>query len=319
MTVHIRTDCSTDPAFGCEPGRRSAAALVRLGVILLDKPSGPTSREAAERAARFVGASKVGHGGVLDPKVTGVLPLLLHKAVKAQSVLSRLDKAYRGVLRLHGDTTDEELLSAMKAFTGEIIQVPPVRSRVKRQPRRRRVYSLSIIGRENRKVEFLVACEAGTYIRKLVHTMGQRLGCGAHMLRLRRIRSGPFGEEECVTVQQLETAAAELERGNERPLREAVRPLEDVVGVLIPRIWVDDLAVDSLCHGYGLAAPGVCRLEEFGANRTLALMTLKGELIALGVSLICHSEVLAAQKGIVAEVRKVVMPRGTYPSWRGKG
>jgi len=317
MTVHIREEETTDPAWGQEPAQRSVAELVRLGVVLLDKPSGPTSREAAERAGRLVGACKVGHGGVLDPKVTGVLPLLLNKATKAQGVFSRLDKAYRGLMRLHGEVTDEELAQAISMFTGRITQVPPRRSRVKRQARQRSIHSFEVCNRDGRMVEFTVQCQAGTYIRKLIHDLGEHIGCGAHMLKLRRTRSGPFTEAECSTTAQIEDAAAELKSGNEAPLRQAVRPLEDVINRILPRIWVDDRAVNSLCLGCPLAVPGVCRLEEFKRGTPVALMTLKGELIAIGQSQMSHEEILNAQKGIAATTHKVFMEPGTYPIWKG--
>ena len=316
MTIHVRDEAATDPAFGRRPAQRSLSELVRLGVVFLDKPSGPTSRGAAESARRLVGASKVGHGGVLDPKVTGVLPLLLDKAAKAQSLFSCLDKAYTGLMRLHGEVTDEELARGMAMFTGRIAQVPPRRSRVKRRARERHVHAFEVCDRDGRMVEFTVECQAGTYVRKLVHDLGEHTGCGAHMLKLRRTRSGPFTEAECATLAQLEEAAAELERGNEGPLRRVVRPLEDVIGRILPRTWADDGAVNSLCEGYPLAVPGICKLEEFDSGQLVALMTLKGELIAIGESELNHGQVLDARKGIAVTPRRVFMEPGTYPAWK---
>jgi len=319
MAMHTRRGCRTDPEYGCEPARRSISELVGLGVILLDKPSGPTSRQAAQSAARLVGAQKVGHGGVLDPKVTGVLPLLLDKAVKAQQVLAGMDKAYRGVMRIHGQVPDEELARAMAAFRGEITQLPPRRSRVARRPRRRNILSFEILDRDGRNAEFEVECEAGTYVRKLVHDLGQHIGCGAHMLRLRRTRSGPFAEGECVSLERLAEAAEQLARGDEGPLRQVVRPLEDILARLVPCIWADDGAVNSLCGGYPLAAVGVCKLQELEEGQRVAVLTLKGELIALGTSCMNSEQMLAEDKGIAVRVRKVFMSLGTYPAWKGNG
>ena len=318
MHIHERRPCETDPQYGCEPGRRSLAELVRLGVILLDKPSGPTSRQAAERAAGLAGAVKVGHGGVLDPKVTGVLPLLLEKAVKAQQVLSGLSKAYQGVMRIHGEVPDDELEGALSAFRGQIVQVPPLRSRVKRRPRQRTVFCFEVLSRDGRNAEFAAECEAGTYIRKLVHDLGEHLGCGAHMLKLRRTRSGPFTQDECTTLEDLEEVARQLTEGNEQPLRKVVRPVEDVLGRIVPRLWVDDLAVNSLCEGYPLAVPGVARLEEFEGGRQVAVLTAKGELVALGKSCMSCEQILAEQKGIAVRSHEVFMEPGTYPAWKGK-
>ncbi len=292
--------------------------MVNLGVVLLDKPSGPTSRQSAEQARRLLGARKVGHGGTLDAKVTGVLPLLLDKARKAQAAFSRLDKAYVGVMRLHADVEPGELASAVRRFTGKIVQVPPVRSKVKRQPRQRRVFSFEILGRDGRDVEFSVECEAGTYIRKLVHDLGEHLGVGAHMLRLRRTRSGPFPQHQCVTLEGLQEAVGRCDRGDEACLRGAVRNLEDVIGLLLPRVWVDDGAVNSLCQGFPLAVPGICRLEETEAQRPVAVMTLKGELVAIGESCMSSEQMLGASRGVAVTVDSVFMEPGVYPQWKPK-
>jgi H/ACA ribonucleoprotein complex subunit 4 len=173
-------------------------------VILIDKPPGLTSFETVELVSKILGVKKAGHSGTLDPNATGLLLIALAEARKAMPVLTGLDKEYVGVMRLHGDVADSDLEKALKSFKGEITQVPPVKSAVARKPRKRVVHEMELLGRRGRDVKFRVLCEAGTYIRKIAHDAGQSLGCGAHLVELRRTRVGPFSIENAVTVSELE-------------------------------------------------------------------------------------------------------------------
>ena len=116
MAFHVRWDCATDPACGCPPRERGLAEYVDWGVVILDKPAGCTSRRAADRVRRALGAAKVGHGGTLDPGVTGVLPVLLGRATPVAAVLLGCDKAYEGVMQLHGEVPDDALRAALGPF-----------------------------------------------------------------------------------------------------------------------------------------------------------------------------------------------------------
>ena len=135
------------------------------------------------------------------------------------------------------------------------------------------------------------------------------------MQELRRTRSGPFKEDETlVTLHDLKDAYDTwIEEGDEKPLRKVILPVEAAVAHL-PKIVIRDSAVDAICHGADLAAPGVLRLETgIKRNSLVAIMTQKGELVALGEAKMTSKQILEADKGIVAKTVRVIMDRGTYP------
>jgi len=210
------------------------------------------------------------------------------------------------------------LLEALMLFEGQIYQMPPLRCAVKRQLRVKTVYKLELIEKIGKYCIIRMHVEAGTYARKLIHDIGEVIGCGANMRELRRTRVGPWTEAETVTLNQIrEACVLWKEFGHEDMLRKVIRPVEDMVKHL-PKIWVRDSAVDAICHGAALAAPGVVKLtSNVEKGRLVALMTLKNELIALATAEMNANEILAAQKGIVARVQRVIMPRGSYPKlWK---
>ncbi len=229
--------------------RRSIEDLIEFGIVNLDKPSGPTSFRAASMTGNILDARKSCHYGTLDPKVTGVLPVGLNRACRLAQWFLKKDKTYEGVMRLHRDVPLEEVEWEMRDFRGVIEQVPPVRSRVKRQAREREVYRWQITDAEGRDLRFVAEVEAGTYIRKLVHDLGQRIG-GAHMLGLRRTHAGPFGHEDesFVTLEQLERAVQSWRKGEEKPLRRALVPGE-AIGRMLPVIRARGECVEELLHG----------------------------------------------------------------------
>ncbi len=310
---HVLCDAETHPAFGLPPDERDARTHVEWGVVMLDKPPGSTSRRAAERVQHLLGASKVGHGGTLDPKVTGVLPVLLGRATRVAGVFLGSDKSYTGEMVLHADVPDDELQEAVARFVGVIEQLPPVRSRVKRQLREREVYSFEVGPRNGRRAQFAVRCAGGTYIRKLIHDLGVALGCGAHMGPLRRTQAGAFALTDCATTEDVEEAARRAAEGDEGELRRVVRAVEDVLARVLPRVVVDDGAVHSVCSGYPLAVPGICAMDDFPAGARLAVLTLKGELIGVGRATMASGEVLTATRGLAVSVRPVLMFPDTYP------
>ena len=178
-------------------------------VLLIDKPGGMTSFEVVEKVSCLLGVGKAGHAGTLDPNATGVMVIALGEARKAMPVLMGLDKEYVGVMRLHGDVETRQLKKAVLSFTGEITQVPPVKSRVARKPRKRHVREIEILEIKGRDVTFRVVCEAGTYIRKLAHDIGEKLGTGAQLTELRRTKVGPFVIKECLSMNLLESKRSE--------------------------------------------------------------------------------------------------------------
>ncbi len=176
---------------------------IEKGVLLLDKPAGMTSHDAVQEVRKSLSAGRAGHTGTLDSGVTGLLVVAIGEARKAIPVMMGLDKEYEGTMRIHKDVTLAEARKAARKFTGNIIQKPPKRSRVVRKPRPRKVHSFKVTKKRGKDFNFRVNCEAGTYIRKLVHDMGEGLGCGAHMTQLRRIAVGPFPVGDSVPLEKL--------------------------------------------------------------------------------------------------------------------
>lgn len=315
----MRAEDITDPKYGCEPERRPILEHIRLGFLNLDKPVGPTSHEVVAWIKRLTGVGKAGHAGTLDPKVSGVLPVALEDATKALRALAKADKEYVCLMHLHSDVPQHRLEEVLSEFTGEIYQRPPLRSAVKRQIRKRKIYSLQLLEREEKDVLLKISCEAGTYVRKLVFDIGEALGCGAHMLELRRVRSGPFAEDDSLVKLQDVADAYALwkEEGKEDMLRRVILPVEASVRAL-PKVVVRDGAVDAICHGASLAAPGVLRVETgISVGSLIAVMTLKGELVALMEALMTSKQMYEADRGLVAKPVRVIMRPGTYPrKWK---
>jgi len=208
------------------------------GVIVIDKPQGWTSHDVVNFVRKKSGIRKVGHAGTLDPMATGVLVVLPGKSTKLSQEYSQHDKRYltRMILGVTTDTqdaegriiktqpvsgiTDKKIEEALKEFKGEIEQVPPMVSAIKhkgqplyklarkgisiaRKPRQIFVEELKLTSYKMPEVTLDITCSKGTYVRTLCDDIGNRLGCGGHMSYLRRVRSGKFGIEEAVTVEDL--------------------------------------------------------------------------------------------------------------------
>ncbi len=248
-----------------------------------------------------------------------MLPILLGRATRLSRLVTRAGKEYIGVLYLHGDVGDEELRGALEMFTGPIYQRPPVKAAVARDLRVRRVCELELLEREGRYALVRAVVEAGTYIRRLFYDVGEVLGVGASMRELRRVRSGPMHERDSVTLQDLEKASRAWLEGDDTLLRRVVRPIEEVLDY-VPRIVVKDTAVSAITHGDAVKVPGIVAVSEGLRRGGVALaVTLKGELVALVQSRMDASEILQAERGIAADLERVVMPRDLYPpAWRGR-
>ena len=204
-------------------------------------------------------------------------------------------------------------------FQGPLYQRPPVRSSVKRRLRTRTIYYIDFLEMDERKVLFKVGCEAGTYIRKLCYDVGEVLGCGAHMQELRRTRVGPFVEDKSlVTLHDISYLFSQWqETKDERMLRKFVYPMEKALE-LLPKINVRDSAVDALCHGAHLTAPGVLSLDAgIKIGDTVAVFTQKGEAVTMSKAFVSSEKMLKMDHGFVAKTQRVLMPRGMYPKmWR---
>lgn len=305
----------TDPNYGCPPDARSMEEHLSKGIINLDKPSGPTSHEIDSWVKRILKSDKTGHGGTLDPRVTGILPVGIDTATRAIQLLLEAPKEYVCLMHLHEDVGESRVVNILEEFTGKIFQTPPMRSAVKRELRVRNIYYVNILEIDGQDALFRIGCEAGTYIRKYCHDIGEALGCGAHMAELRRTRVGDFKEDETLkTLQDVNDAYHYWKEDDDQtPLRECVQPMEKAASHL-KKIVVRDSAIDALCHGADLAAGGILQYsEDIKKNETLAVMTLKGELVAAGKSIATSHEMERAEKGIMVDIKKVFMEPGTYP------
>jgi H/ACA ribonucleoprotein complex subunit 4 len=221
-------------------------------------------------------------------------------------------------MRLHKEVDPQKIEAVCQEFTGPLYQRPPLRSSVKRRLRIRRVYYTNVLEIVGKDVLIRVGCEAGFYMRKLVHDIGEVLGTGAHMLELRRTRAGPFKEDNTlITLLNLVDAYQYWkEDDNEDFLRNAVRPVETGL-VHLPMFYIRDSAVDAICHGAKLTAPGVLKLSDnIKPGVTVAIMTQKGEVVAIAEATMLSKEILEIDHGVVALTKKVIMPRSTYPEWK---
>ncbi len=208
------------------------------GAVLVDKPAGPTSHDVVDAIRRHFGIKKAGHCGTLDPNATGLLIIVLGRGTKLSEKLMSDDKVYQGTMKF-GETTSsfdaqgdlvaslpvppltvEQLNAAAAEFIGDIMQMPPMVSAVKkdgvplyklarkgvevqREPRLIHIYRFCFADYREPLGDFQVACTKGTYVRSMAHDLGQKLGCGAHLANLRRTVSGKFDVAQAVPFEDL--------------------------------------------------------------------------------------------------------------------
>ncbi len=306
--------------YGVYPYNRPIRDYIRKGMVCIDKPMGPSSHEVVVWVRKILEVSKTGHTGTLDPRVTGVLPIMIEHGTKLVKYLQESDKEYVALMHLHADAKKDEIEKVMESFVGKIYQKPPLKSAVRKRLRIREIKEIEILEIDGRDVLFRVLCEAGTYIRKLCIDIGEVLGTGAHMQELRRTKTGIFDEEKSFTLHDLLDAYTFWkEEGEERYLREIIMPMEEA-GKTMKKIVIKDTAVDAVCHGANLSAKGIHYIEKtIVEGDTVALFTLKNELVAIGKALVNADSMLKMKKGIVVKTLRVLMERGTYPSyWKGR-
>ena len=312
--ILVKTEFKTDSKLGCKPEERKTEEIINYGVININKCQGPTSHQVSDFVQKILHINKSGHSGTLDPHVHGVLPVAVGRATRIVQILLKSGKEYVGVMHLHKDVQETKLKETIKRnFTGKIKQVPPLKSSVKRVKREREIYYFDILEKDGQDVLFVVGCEAGTYIRKLIHDLGQKLKVGAHMQELRRTKAGPFNEETLFTLQDLTDAYHFYKKeSNDKFLRKIIQPVENAIEHL-PKIWGFDTTIDTLCHGADLNIPGISKLnDEIYKDDAVAIMTLKDELIALGKATLNSKEIVRKDKGLAVKTEKVFMEPETY-------
>ncbi len=308
----------TDPKIGTYYNKRTVEQLLQYGLILIDKPPGPTSHEVVAWTKRILNIPKAGHSGTLDPQVSGVLPLGLGEGTKVLGVLLFGPKEYFGLGRLHSQPSKEELQSLLKEFTGEIFQKPPQRSSVLRQTRTRKIYELELVEQKERLLLLRVLCEAGTYIRKLYYDIGEVLGPGGSMIELRRSRVHQFSEDNLVTMHELANAyAIWQETKDSSKLTQMILPIEHALSE-IKSVVIRDSAIDSLCHGAQLAIPGILEISpSLDQGDLVGIYSQKGEIVALAESLLSENEIKDNTKGYAFQTKRIIMKPNTYPkNWR---
>ncbi|MDF3935055.1 tRNA pseudouridine(55) synthase TruB [Pseudomonas citronellolis] len=276
------------------------------GVLVLDKPRGMSSNQALQKVRWLLNAEKAGHTGSLDPLATGVLPLCFGEATKFSQYLLDADKGYETVAQLGVTTTTgdaegevveerqvtvgrEALEAVLPRFRGEIEQVPPMYSALKKdgQPLYKLARAGEVVEREARSVtiarlELLafeapcatmaVSCSKGTYIRTLVEDIGRELGCGAHVAALRRTQAGPFGLAQAVTLEELEQAHAE---GGNEALDRFLLPVDAGLEHW-PLLQLSEHSAYYWLHGQPVRAP---EAPKFGMMR---VQDHEGRFIGIG-------------------------------------
>jgi H/ACA ribonucleoprotein complex subunit 4 len=315
-TIYTRAEEEYSTSLGLPPEERNLQQRLKRGVVVVDKVPGPTSHEVVAWVRKLMELDHIGHGGTLDPRVTGVLPVTLEDSSKCVQALLDAGKQYVTIMRTHEDVEEKRLVATLKGFEGEIFQRPPLRSAVSRRLRTRRIYRIEYLEGDGRNWLFKVDCQSGTYIRKLCSDVGEVLGCGAHMHELRRTRSGPFIEAQAVTLYDIADAMDQLKEGDEAPLMKLLHPVEEALA-LLPHIWVRDSAVEAICTGAQLAVPGILRFESgIEPKGLIAVMTQRNEAVALMKAEMTSDTILKEEHGIAAIPERVIMLRGTYPkSW----
>jgi len=298
-------------AAGAPAGPRGEAAVALHGLLALDKPAGVTSHDVVERVRRRLATPHAGHLGTLDPGATGLLLVAVGAATRCAMVWQGGDKTYEGTLRLGvvTDTQDlmgrvlesrevsveeEALRSEARALVGDLDQIPPMVSAlrvrgerlyrmarrgevVERAPRRVRVDSWEWDAIAIPEARFRVRCSGGTYVRTLVHDLGQRLGSGAALASLRRLRSEPFGLERALSwrdLSDLDPAEAWARSGT---------PLDQALGVL-PQVKVEAAGAAAIGHGgaVALAADEGAGLPVGAGPRSIVIRAADGSALALG-------------------------------------
>ena len=312
-------DDITNDTYGHYPNMRPIPSLLDYGLVLLDKPCGPTSHEVVAWIKKILEIEKAGHSGTLDPYATGLLPIGLGEGTKALSVLLLGQKEYYALARLHANTSNERLLSVIKCFNGNIYQKPPQRSSVKRATRIRTIYLCEKIDEHDRLVLFHFICQAGTYIRKVIYDIGEVLGDGATMIELRRTQVSNLSERQTFVKLHDLADAFHLykEKNDELKIRSLVIPIEHCLEGIRATV-IRDTAVDALCHGAQLAVPGIISVpKDLQKSELVGVYTLKGEIIGLAQAEMTREEIEQNVKGVAFNMKRIIMKPGTYPkAWR---
>jgi len=283
----------------------------RQGLLLVDKPAGPTSHDVVQAARRALHERRIGHTGTLDPAATGLLLLCVGKATRLQQYLLAWPKTYCGEIRLGFATatydaegeplgepqpvpalTPENLAALAARFAGELQQLPPPYSAKKTagrkfyelaragepvplEPKRVTVHSIALERAADDRLAFEISCSSGTYVRSLAHDLGEALGCGGHLARLRRTRIGPWDVARAVPGELLAQRPQEIDARAFVPLSERVLPM--------PEVTLNPTALDHFVHGQEVVVRDVAETPAPGGQ--VVVRDRNGELAGIGVAL----------------------------------
>ncbi len=308
----IREDPETDWDHGRRPEQRSIEERLENGLILIDKPAGPTSHQVSMWTSEILERDKTGHSGTLDPQVTGVLPIGLNDGTKVLQALTAAGKVYVGGMEIEDERTKAEIAAAVPDVIGTRTQTPPEKSAVKREPREREIYDLAVLEVDGTQILFRIECEKGFYVRNFCQNFAQDLGTTGEMTDLRRTQVGVFEEGQLHSLQDVVDAYEFWKDGKDNRLEEMILPVEAGVRHL-KKVLVKDSAVASICHGADLGVQGIAKLQDgIEDGEMVALLTLKGELIALADAEMTSQE-MAEESGTATDLRRVFMEKDIYP------
>ncbi|MEM0372584.1 MAG: RNA-guided pseudouridylation complex pseudouridine synthase subunit Cbf5 [archaeon] len=273
------------------------------GIIILDKPKGPTSARVSLAVKQMLG-TKTAHSGTLDPNVTGVLPVLVGNGIKLLEYLQEHDKTYVCLMQTEKKIEEEKIKKAFSEFTGKIYQRPPEMSAVAKNIRTRNIYEIKILETKDNFVLFSVHCQHGTYVRSLVDDVGKILGVKTKMLELRRTTSGPFKENESVSLTCLQDAVA---LKNERPelLASIIRPLEYAVKGFA-KAEIRESAVKNVMNGADVYKAGVKSITGHVVAGTPVALMSNERLIGVGVALHDKKTIDGMRSGAVIKTKKII-------------
>jgi H/ACA ribonucleoprotein complex subunit 4 len=304
------------------PFKRDLTELVKKGFVIIDKDVGPTSHTTAENLKNLLKdnsfeISKAGHSGTLDPKVSGILIAGIENSTRLMEYMLKSDKVYICLIHIHTSLNFEKIEKCIKEnFVGKIKQLPPIVSAVKREERIREIYSIDILDKtqDNKYLILKVSCQHGTYMRKLCTDIGEKLNTKAQMAELRRVKAGPFKENDknfpMISLDKLRNLFSLYQKNKENiiyetELRKYIFPYEFLLKDF-KKIIIQDTAIESLSHGRDLAMPGIIKFEKgIKKDEIIGLFSSKFELVAIGKSLMEEKELKKNEKGLVVKTNKI--------------
>lgn len=287
------------------------------GILVIDKPQGLTSTKTLEQVKKILKVKKAGHGGTLDPIATGVLPIFLNNATKLAEIFLEGDKVYEGEFQLGistetyditgeiiakkevPDISIDELQKIANSFLGEIEQVPPPFSATKykgrplykyarngvyipKNPRKIKISEFKILEKDNSKVRFYLHCSKGTYVRSLIHDLGEKLNCGAVLLNLRRLKKSVFTLDKAITLEKLKELSSQ---GLEKILPFIISP--ETALEFLPKVIVSEDLSQRIRDGQQIYTSSFLSFIKFQklvispTEKWIRIVTTRGKLVAI--------------------------------------